>query len=540
MYSTRKCGWLARRCTKRHVQVYAQRFGPPSARGRPWPGFSEGQPRGKPGAEHRMLTRKITEAPNLDALAALCAAHGDRFNYINTSAAMHSLGLLAPKADGHPEREAAQVLMQSLFARFVGQLREADPRALSSALWAAQELDAFPGAPELRALEAEFAARLARGGVPRRPVIIFFNSLAHFVRAADWRPSVELLERAEEWVVAVVAAVGGAHGMAAGSMIHRQDDSWEGLRARDASVMLWAWHHFGRPLPLDPLEALLRCVVAGTGSAASNSGLDSVSTGRLIFARLDRAREPAEVGLIWRVAAGICGAAQTSAALASLARMCSESRASAAEVQASVLLQELVKRLHVQASEADARQLAVAVWALSRLGYHPGEQVMRTLEAAFAAQVALGRDTTPRDVAMLLDGFQRLGWQLGTDLRQNRLPDAPGGAFSGMDFEAQAARVAAAAALAALVGSAADDAARLRSAAAEARGRAALAEAQLAQARARAAALEAQLSHAQARAAELEQQLAGFGGGASSAVNGAQPSGAGDPARWQVVDGRRR
>ena len=53
----------------------------------------------------------------------------------------------------------------------------------------------------------------------------------------------------------------------------------QGLRARDAVVMLWAWHHFARPLPLDALEALLRCVVAGTGSEAGFGGLDSISTG---------------------------------------------------------------------------------------------------------------------------------------------------------------------------------------------------------------------------------------------------------------------
>ena len=52
----------------------------------------------------------------------------------------------------------------------------------------------------------------------------------------------------------------------------------QGLQPRDAVVMLWAWHHFGRKLPLDALEALLRCVMAGTGSEAGR-GLDSITTG---------------------------------------------------------------------------------------------------------------------------------------------------------------------------------------------------------------------------------------------------------------------
>lgn len=93
---------------------------------------------------------------------------------------------------------------------------QADPRALSSSLWGLQELDAFPGEPALRALEREFAARLAGGRVPRRPVVIFVNSLAHFVRAVGWRPSAELLETAEAWIVA-----------SGGTLTHFTDDSWE-------------------------------------------------------------------------------------------------------------------------------------------------------------------------------------------------------------------------------------------------------------------------------------------------------------------------
>ena len=53
----------------------------------------------------------------------------------------------------------------------------------------------------------------------------------------------------------------------------------QGLQPRDAVVMLWAWHHFGRKLPLDALEALLRCVMAGTGPEAGFGGLDSITTG---------------------------------------------------------------------------------------------------------------------------------------------------------------------------------------------------------------------------------------------------------------------
>ena len=63
-------------------------------------------------------------------------------------------------------------LMRALQRRFGEQLADADPRALSSAAWTLQELDIFPGAGVLRALEREFAARLARegAGIPRRPV----------------------------------------------------------------------------------------------------------------------------------------------------------------------------------------------------------------------------------------------------------------------------------------------------------------------------------------------------------------------------------
>ena len=57
--------------------------------------------------------------------------------------------------------------------------------------------------------------------MPRRPLIIFVNSLAHFVRAAGWRPDEELLERGEAWVVAVAAAAAG------GTLLHGIDDNWE-------------------------------------------------------------------------------------------------------------------------------------------------------------------------------------------------------------------------------------------------------------------------------------------------------------------------
>ena len=39
------------------------------------------------------------------------------------------------------------------------------------------------------------------------------------------------------------------------------------------------------------------------------------------------------------------------------------------------------------------------------------------LEAAFAQQVASGAEVTSRDVATLLDSFERLGWQPGAHLQ---------------------------------------------------------------------------------------------------------------------------
>lgn len=113
---------------------------------------------------------------------------------------------------------------------------QADARALSSSLWGLQELDAFPGEAALRALEREFAARLAGGRVPRRPVIIFVNSLAHFVRAVGWRPSEELLEQAEAWVVALAAAAGG-------TLAHGADDVWEARPSECGDK----WHRAGGP-----------------------------------------------------------------------------------------------------------------------------------------------------------------------------------------------------------------------------------------------------------------------------------------------------
>lgn len=44
-------------------------------------------------------------------------------------------------------------------------------------------------------------------------------------------------------------------------------------------------------------------------------------------------------------------------------------------VRGGSLVRDLAARLHAQAPEADARQLSAAVLALSRLEYHPGEQV---------------------------------------------------------------------------------------------------------------------------------------------------------------------
>lgn len=126
---------------------------------------AQGRPRGGPAHEHRLLTSRISQAPDLDTLAELCAQFGDRFNYINTTAAMHSLALLcaplcsalfqttlpmplpagahrvsnlpakynssggcrAPKTRAGGDRDAAKSIMQSLFARFIGQLEEARP-----------------------------------------------------------------------------------------------------------------------------------------------------------------------------------------------------------------------------------------------------------------------------------------------------------------------------------------------------------------------------------------------------------------------------
>ena len=89
------------------------------------------------------------------------------------------LGYMARAPRGGPRWEAVVELMCVLQRRFGDQLRDADPRALSSAVWTLQELDIFPGEDVLRALEQEFAARLARegAGIPRRPVtfIIFLQ-----------------------------------------------------------------------------------------------------------------------------------------------------------------------------------------------------------------------------------------------------------------------------------------------------------------------------------------------------------------------------
>ncbi len=94
---------------------------------------------------------------------------------------------------GGPRWEAVVELMRVLQRRFGDQLQDADPRALSSAVWTLQELDIFPGEEVLRALEREFAARLARegAGIPRRPVsfIIFLRFCllsSEGVRAASW------------------------------------------------------------------------------------------------------------------------------------------------------------------------------------------------------------------------------------------------------------------------------------------------------------------------------------------------------------------
>ena len=243
--------------------------------------------------------------------------------------------------------------------QFGARLREADPRALSSALWAMVQLDYFPGEDTVRGLEREFAARLAEpGGRPvwRRPVVSFVNALTHYRRSVGRRPSEGLLERIEAWILGNVAAAGGiealaqqarlilpaacaqlvwrrlhpdaastgAHGLqlsrervvedvyahasyclrqagqqgtgqstgALGSSqspkasaVHkpglllwvsgfiptpalsaaaarlrqataaRIDDRSPGMRVRDASMLLWAWHTFQRPMPAAVLEA---------------------------------------------------------------------------------------------------------------------------------------------------------------------------------------------------------------------------------------------------------------------------------------------
>ena len=86
-------------------------------------------------------------------------------------------------------------------------------------------------------------------------VIIFFNSLTHFARSMGWRPCPEVLQQGEDWIVATVNAFGGVERMATFATLDRYDERWPGLRARDANVMLWAWHHFERALPLAALQA---------------------------------------------------------------------------------------------------------------------------------------------------------------------------------------------------------------------------------------------------------------------------------------------
>lgn len=90
-----------------------------------------------------------------------------------------NLRYMARAPRGGPRWEAVVELMRVLQRRFGDQLQDADPRALSSAVWTLQELDIFPGEEVLHALEREFAARLARegAGIPRRPVsfIVFLQ-----------------------------------------------------------------------------------------------------------------------------------------------------------------------------------------------------------------------------------------------------------------------------------------------------------------------------------------------------------------------------
>lgn len=50
----------------------------------------------------KLLTKKITQVPNFDALVELCKNNMESFNFINTSAAMHALSVqCAPNS--HPD-----------------------------------------------------------------------------------------------------------------------------------------------------------------------------------------------------------------------------------------------------------------------------------------------------------------------------------------------------------------------------------------------------------------------------------------------------
>lgn len=70
------------------------------------------------------------------------------------------------------------------------------------------------------------------------------------------------------------------------------------------------------------MQALLRSVMAGTGSEAGLGGLDVASTRRLVAVRLEEARTPGEVALVAGVAWDVLCPASTAAALASLVRLC--------------------------------------------------------------------------------------------------------------------------------------------------------------------------------------------------------------------------
>lgn len=70
------------------------------------------------------------------------------------------------------------------------------------------------------------------------------------------------------------------------------------------------------------MQALLRSVVAGTGSEAGLGGLDVVSTRRLVAVRLEEARTPGEVALVAGVAWDVLCLTSAAAALASLVRLC--------------------------------------------------------------------------------------------------------------------------------------------------------------------------------------------------------------------------